>query len=119
MKQYLLECWQLLGWSFFKPYTLDRHLSGIHPELDKDSNPFSLRDEFDTNQRLKRYAGQAWWLAVIMPMVAVLLIAPFYNAFWPAVELAIANAIPTYEPVIEQFDWQRSGRFIGGWIAGL
>ncbi len=45
LKNYVLECSQLLYQIFFQPYTLRRRLRDIHPSLDINSNPFLLRNE--------------------------------------------------------------------------
>ena len=63
---YISECVRLLYWIYFKPYTFANWLRDIHPELKPDNNPFAKRVEFRTNPRLRRYAGQVWWLTVIV-----------------------------------------------------
>ena len=74
---WLKECLQILYWAYFKPFTLKRYLQAIHPELEEDSNPFALRQEFDGNPQLRRYANQVWWLTALTPLLAVVLITLF------------------------------------------
>ena len=100
--QYIAECARLLYWAYFKPYTLDRWLKEIHPELDRASNPFTLRAEFPSNPRLYRYAMQFWWLSAMVPLLAVPPLGQIYS-------LAAS----------EPFDWPRSTLFLLGWFAGL
>ncbi|MEA5624357.1 hypothetical protein [Nostoc sp. UHCC 0251] len=76
---YVAECVRLLYWIYFKPFTFKSWLRDIHPELKPTDNPFDKRAEFGTNPRLRRYAGQIWWLTAVIPMVAVLLVAPVYT----------------------------------------
>jgi uncharacterized protein len=100
--EYIQECLRLLYWIYFKPYTLQKWLQDIHPKLAPDTNPFSLRSEFGQNHRLQRYANQVWWLTAIMPILAVLMVAPIYSLF-----------------ADRSFDWQVSGLFLSGWIGGI
>ncbi len=77
--KYVAECVRLLYWIYFKPFTFERWLRDIYPELKPRDNPFNKRARFRTNPRLRRYAGQVWWLTAVVPMVAVLLVAPVYT----------------------------------------
>ena len=76
---YLAECVRLFYWSYFKPFTFKRWLREIHPKLKPTTDPFDKRTEFQTNSRLRRYAGQVWWLTTVVPILAVLLIASVYT----------------------------------------
>ncbi|HLO84018.1 MAG TPA: AAA family ATPase, partial [Nostocaceae cyanobacterium] len=73
---YLAECFRLLYWIYFKPYTFERWLRDIHPELKPRDNPFDKKAEFRANHRLRRYAMQVWWLISLMPIFTGLLLAP-------------------------------------------
>ena len=101
-KNYFLECSQLLYQIFFQPYTLRRRLRDIHPSLDITVNPFLLRDEFADNPDLERYAEQTWWLTAVVPLLAVLFVAPIYSLF----SGTIFNFLP-------------SGLFLLGWWVGI
>jgi len=46
---YLSECARILYWAYFKPFTFQRWLSDIHPELKPTDNPFSKQQEFAQN----------------------------------------------------------------------
>ena len=98
---YVAECVRLLYWIYFKPFTFERWLRNIHPELKLTDNPFDKRAEFRTNPRLRRYAGQVWWLTAVVPMGAVLLLAPVYT---------LVSG--------ESFDWFKSCAFLMGWFIG-
>jgi hypothetical protein len=99
---YGAECVHLLHWAYFKPYTFARWLRDIHPELKPTDNPFAKRAEFRTNLRLRRYAGQVWWLSAVVPLVAALLVGLVYP-------------LASHQP----FDWFRSCLFLLGWYVGL
>ena len=99
---YLTECLRLLHWIYFKPFTFERWLQNIHPELKAYTNPFSMQEEFRNNPRLRRYAGQVWWLTAVTPVLAVLLVAPTYTLFSG-----------------DSFNWFLSGQFWLGWFIGL
>ncbi len=96
---YVAECVRLLYWIYFKPFTFERWLRDIHPELKPRDNPFDKRAEFRTNSRLRRYAGQVSWLSAVVPIFAVLLVAPVYTLFSG-----------------ESFNWFRSCVFLAGWF---
>lgn len=98
---YVAECVRLLYWAYFKPFTFERWLRDIHPELKPGDNPFDKRAEFRTNPRLRRYAGQVWWLTVVVPVVAVLLVAPVY--------ILVSG---------KSFNWFISCFFLAGWFIG-
>ncbi|MDZ8139232.1 MAG: ATP-binding protein [Nostoc sp. DedQUE04] len=98
---YVAECVRLLYWIYFKPFTFERWLRDIHPELKPRDNPFNKRAEFRTNPRLRRYARQVWWLTAVVPMFAVLLVAPIY---------ALVSG--------ESFNWLISCVFLAGWFIG-
>ncbi|MBD2504310.1 nSTAND1 domain-containing NTPase [Anabaena azotica] len=76
---YVAECVRLLYWIYFKPYTFERWLRDIHPELKPRDNPFDKKSEFQSNPRLRRYAGQVWWLVALAPIFSLLFIASFYT----------------------------------------
>jgi uncharacterized protein len=100
--EYIQECLRLLYWVYFKHYTLEKWLQDIHPQLDTITNPFSLRSDFRQNPRLQRYANHAWWITAIVPILAVLIVAPIYSLF-----------------ADRSFEWLPSGLFLLGWIGGL
>jgi hypothetical protein len=74
---YIGECLRLLYWTYFKPYTFKYWLQDIHPDLRPRDNPFSKKAEFDNNPRLHRYAGQIWWINIVVPIVVTLLFISF------------------------------------------
>jgi hypothetical protein len=94
------ECMRLLYWIYFKPFTFKSWLRDIHPELRPIDNPFDKRAEFLTNPRLRRYAGQVWWLTAVVPMFAVLLVASVYTL--------ISG---------ESFNWFKSCVVLVGWFS--
>ncbi|MBD2301627.1 AAA family ATPase [Nostoc sp. FACHB-190] len=98
---YVAECLRLLYWIYFKPFTFERWLRDIHPELKPIDNPFNRRVEFRTNPRLRRYAGQVWWLTALAPMFSVLLVAPVY--------MLLSG---------KSFEWFVSFIFCSGWLMG-
>jgi uncharacterized protein len=100
--EYIQECLRLLYWIYFKPYTLQKWLQDIHPKLKPNTNPFSLRSEFGQNPQLQRYANQSWWLTAIVPILAVLIVAPIYSLF-----------------ADRSFDWLEGSLYIIGWIGGI
>ena len=100
--EYIQECLRLLYWIYFKPYTLQKWLQDIHPELIPNTNPFSLSSEFRQNPRLQRYANQACWLTSIVPIITFLIVAPIYSIF--------TNQL---------FSWLNGWLLIFGWIASL
>jgi len=99
---YVTECLRLLYWIYFKPFTFERWLQDIHPELKTDTNLFSMQEEFRNNPRLRRYAGQVWWLIAVTPLLVVLLVAPTYTLFSG-----------------DSFNWFLSGQFWLEWLIGL
>ena len=78
---YVAECLQILYWAFFKPFSLNRKLREIHPELNAFSNPFEFRNDFAENPRLKRYSNQVWWLSAIAPFLIAAIVAPLSTFF--------------------------------------
>ena len=101
---YLAECARLLYWIYFKPFTLAEWLREIHPDLKSNTNPFTMRAEFRANPKLRRYAGQVWFLTVAVPPVPALLVGIIYSL------------------AVEPFNWSRSslvlmGWFLGNWVA--
>ena len=99
---YLGECIRILYWAYFKPFTFNKWLGDIHPELDFRTNPFKFQAEFPTNPRLYRYAGQVWWLAATVPLLVTLIVAPIYSL-----------------TTGESFDWFSSTLVLLGWLIGL
>ena len=99
---YIRECLRLLYWSYFKPYTFANWLQEIHPQLYTYTNPFTMRVEFRSNPRLRRYAGQVWWLTFVTPILIVLLVALVYT---------LVSG--------KSFNWFYSGLFWLGWLIGL
>ncbi|AFY44282.1 AAA family ATPase [Nostoc sp. PCC 7107] len=98
---YVVECLRLLYWIYFKPFTFERWLRDIHPELKPTDNPFDRRSKFLSNPRLRRYAGQVWWLTALVPIFTVLLFAPVY--------ILLSR---------ESFNWFLSLIFLLGWLIG-
>ncbi|MBD2613716.1 AAA family ATPase [Nostoc punctiforme FACHB-252] len=98
---YVAECVRLLYWIYFKPFTFERWLRDIHPELKPTDNPFDRRSEFRTKPRLRRYAGQVWSLTAVVPMFAMFLIALVYT---------LVSG--------ESFNWFISCVFLIGWFIG-
>lgn len=71
---YALECIQLLYWTIFKPFTLYRTLTEIHPDLNNPTAvPFGLVHRNPTNSKLRRYANQMWWLVILIPLLCLAL----------------------------------------------
>ena len=99
-RNYLAECVRLLYWIYFKPFTLAEWLREIHPDLKSNTNPFTMRAEFRGNPKLRRYAGQVWFLTVAVPVVAALLFGIIYS-------LAVGP-----------FNWSRSSLYLIGWFLG-
>ncbi|MHC5851236.1 ATP-binding protein [Nostoc sp.] len=97
---YVVECMCLLYWAYFKPFTFKRWLRDINPEL-KPTDDINKQAEFYIDPRLRRYAGQARWLTAVVPMFAVLLVAPVY--------ILISG---------ESFNWFLSCVFLVGWFIG-
>ncbi|MDF5735640.1 MULTISPECIES: ATP-binding protein [unclassified Nostoc] len=97
---YVAECVRLLYWIYFKPFTFERWLRDINPEL-KPTDNINKQAEFYINPRLRRYAGQARWLTAVVPMFAVLLVAPVYT---------LTSG--------ESFNWFQSCVFLVGWFIG-
>ncbi|MDZ7965933.1 MAG: AAA family ATPase [Nostoc sp. DedSLP03] len=97
---YVAECMCLLYWAYFKPFTFKRWLRDINPEL-KPTDDINKQAEFYIDPRLRRYAGQARWLTAVVPMFAVLLVAPVY--------ILISG---------ESFNWFFSCVFLVGWFIG-
>jgi AAA+ ATPase superfamily predicted ATPase len=111
LKTYLLECLRLLYWAFFKPFTLRSYLQDIHPDLKPYSDPFRLLRQNPDNAQLRRYADQAWWLALAAPWVVAVIAGMLLPLLLPQA-LPVQGGIP-------QFDWQDSLLFLGGWTLGL
>ncbi|MDW8147063.1 MAG: hypothetical protein RMJ48_12360 [Roseiflexaceae bacterium] len=70
-RSFLAECASILYWAFFKPSTFHRWLRAIDPDLDVVTNPFSLRERFGANPRLRRYANQVWLISALAPALAM------------------------------------------------
>ena len=111
LKTYLLECLRLLYWAFFKPFTLRSYLQDIHPDLKPYSDPFRLLHQNPDNARLRRYANQAWWLALAAPWVVAVIAGMLLPLLLPQA-LPVQGGIPL-------FDWQDSLLLLGGWTLGL
>lgn len=101
-RSYVAECARLLYWIYFKPYTFERWLRDIHPELELETNLLIMEAEFLTNAHLRRYAGQIWWLTGTVTWLAVILIAPIYTS--------ISH---------QSFNWLYTKVFLAGWTIGL
>ncbi|MEG4587825.1 AAA family ATPase [Microcoleus sp. MOSTC5] len=97
-RNYLAECVRLLYWIYFKPFTLAEWLREIHPDLVSDTNPFTMREKFRVNPKLRRYAGQVWFLMVVVPLIAVVLVGIIYSL------------------AVEPFNWLRSSLILMGWL---
>ncbi|MBF0340110.1 MAG: hypothetical protein HQL95_04000 [Magnetococcales bacterium] len=73
---WLKECFTILYWSIFKPFTYKVWLASIHPQLTPTTNPLQFRDEFSSNPLLRKFARQVWWMAVFFSVIALGLIDP-------------------------------------------
>lgn len=71
VNNFLAECFRLLFWAYFKPYTFAKWLREIHPELKPHDNPFIFRRHFSSNPQLHRYARQVWILTTVFPIPIV------------------------------------------------
>ncbi len=98
---YINECARLIYWIYFKPYTLKQWLQDIHPDLKSNDNPYQKLKQFPNNKPLRRYAGQVFWLTVITPQLAILLVGCIYTAVTQ-----------------ESFNWLISESYYTGWIFG-
>lgn len=78
---YVIECIQLLYWSFFKPFTFTEWLEEIHPKLKTYTNPFQYNQEFETRPKLHRYAKQFAWINAFAPFFIVILVVIPYSYF--------------------------------------
>ena len=56
---YILECFKLVYWVFFKKNTLIKWLSEIDPRLKFDTSPLRYWKDFRKNPKLRRYAIQS------------------------------------------------------------
>ncbi|MGB6299754.1 MAG: AAA family ATPase [Rivularia sp. (in: cyanobacteria)] len=99
----LAECFRILYWAYFKPYTFANWLRDIHPELKAIDNPFTMKAEFNSNPRLHRYAEQVWLITAIVPTLLILLAGLIYT-FSQEVKLSI---LP------------ENSLFVVGWWIGL
>lgn len=100
--QYLRECVQILYWAFFKPYTFERWLKEIDPELELLTNPWEMKSKFNNNTQLKKYAQQTWWLIAVAPSIITLITGILYSKY-----------------SAETFNWIFSALFFLGWLIGL
>ena len=96
---YLAECTRLLYWIYFKPYTFEKWLKTIHPDLKPTDHPYLKLKEFPDNKRLRRYANQVFWLTVITPQLAILVVGITFTALTQ-----------------ENFDWFISEVFVIAWF---
>ena len=97
---YITQCALLLYWIYFKPYTLDKRLQDIHPDLEPDDNPYRKLKQFPDNKLLRDYAGQVFWLTAITPQLAILAVGVIYTA-----------------ATQESFNWLISESYYTGWIS--
>jgi uncharacterized protein len=102
VSEYIQECLRLLYWVYFKPYTLTKWLQDIHPELDRNTNPFSLRSEFERNTQLKSYADLFLFLTIIPRILATFVFVTIYYIF-----------------EFQSFKWLIIGIFLARWIIPL
>ena len=103
---YLAECFRILYWAYFKPYTFANWLRDIHPQLKAIDNPFKMKAEFNSNPRLHRYAQQVWWITAIVPALTVLLAALIYTIISQELKLNLSILSNNF-------------LFIFGWWIGL
>ena len=96
---YLAECARLLYWMYFKPYTFEKWLKTIHPDLKPTDHPYLKLKQFPDNKRLRRYANQVCLFKLIIPQLAVLVIGFIYTAVTQ-----------------KSFDWLLSDLIFVGWI---
>lgn len=106
-RSYLTECFRILYWAYFKPYTFAKWLRNIHPDLKPIDNPFKIKAEFNRNLPLSRYAEQVWWITAIVPTLLVLLTGLIYAIFSGELQLYLSSTLPN------------SLLFIIGWWIGL
>jgi hypothetical protein len=99
--QAMIEATYLLYQAYFKPFTLARELSQIHPDLGIDDNPCNPYFARTAQPRLAQYIQQFQWLATIVPLVAALLVGTGYSL------------------AIDTFNWMVSGTFLLAWWTGL
>ncbi len=100
---YLAECFRIIYWAYFKPYTFAKWLQDIHPKLKAIDNPFTIKAEFNSNPRLRRYAQQVWWITAIVPALVILL----------------AELIYTFSQELKLSTLPNSSLFVVGWWTGL
>ncbi|MCJ8279329.1 MAG: hypothetical protein MJK14_05170 [Rivularia sp. ALOHA_DT_140] len=99
LRNYINECARLLYWMYFKPYTLKQWLQDIHPDLKPDDNPYRKLKQFPDNKPLRRYVGQVFWLAVIAPQLAILLVG--------LINTTVSK---------ESFNWLNTEPYYAGWM---
>lgn len=105
---YALECLQLLYWTIFKPFTLYRTLTDIHPDLNNPTAvPFGLAHRNPANTRLRRYANQMWWLAVLIPLLCLVL---------AGIETLVLDLLK-----LRYYDFNpwNALTFLSGWLLGM
>lgn len=98
----LTECVRILCWAYLKPYTFAKWLQDIHPQLKPTDNPFKMRNEFDSNPKLHRYAEQVWWITAVVPVLVLIVAALIYQLITK-----------------QNFYWLQSSLFWLGWWLGL
>ena len=72
-KQYVAECFQIVYWVYFKPYTLRTWLKDIHPQLTSYTSLWTLY--INSSPRLNRFFDQICWINSLAPLLACFLIA--------------------------------------------
>jgi len=100
-RTFIEACLRLLYWGYFKPFTLQRYLQTIHPELKDDSNPFAMQSEWEAYPQLRQYATLLWWTVVAVPWGVTLLFGLLYTLISPY-----------------PFKWEGSLLFLVGWTVG-
>lgn len=79
--EYIREYLQLVYWFYFKQYTLRRWLKDIHPELDINTNPFFLGNEFTQNTWLQQYANRMCRTNTLIVFLFLLVIPSIASSF--------------------------------------
>jgi uncharacterized protein len=99
---YVEELKQFTYCFYFKPYTLQKQLEDIHPELNANTNPFYIETELEQNIRLYYYTCQVY-VASAISLLLLLLVFPLISSLLRH----------------QLFDWQNNGLTYLVWIVGV
>jgi uncharacterized protein len=100
--EYIEELKQFTYCFYFKPYTFQQQLKGIHPELNTDTNPFSLETEFEQNIQLRHYIRQVHVTSAITLFLLLLV--------FPLISSLLHHQL---------FDWLNNGLTYLAWIVSI